>query len=56
LTQFIDWHPKGNVILAGGADGTIWMWAVPSGTFMKMFLGHSDGITAIQFTPDGLLF
>lgn len=24
--QTLLWHPKGNVLLAGSADGTIWMW------------------------------
>lgn len=22
----MDWHPKGNVLVAGGADGTVWVW------------------------------
>lgn len=26
LIQWLDWHPKGNVLLAGGADGTVWVW------------------------------
>lgn len=26
LLQWLDWHPKGNVLLAGGADGTVWIW------------------------------
>lgn len=25
--QWIDWHPKGNILLAGASDSTIWMWA-----------------------------
>ena len=25
-SQFLDWHPKGNVLMAGGADGTVWLW------------------------------
>lgn len=24
---WMNWHPKGNVLLAGAADSTIWMWA-----------------------------
>lgn len=24
--QWINWHPKGNLLLAGGADGTVWLW------------------------------
>lgn len=25
-TQWLDWHPKGNLLLCGGADGTVWIW------------------------------
>lgn len=24
---WIDWHPKGNILLAGASDSTVWMWA-----------------------------
>ncbi|CAJ0626477.1 9093_t:CDS:2 [Entrophospora sp. SA101] len=50
---WLDWHPKGNVILAGTAESTIWMWQIPSGNFMNLFAGHSASVTAGQFTPDG---
>ncbi|GBC02923.1 hypothetical protein RclHR1_00490009 [Rhizophagus clarus] len=39
---WLDWHPKGNILLAGANDSTIWMWQ-----------GHSSSVTAGQFTPDG---
>ncbi|KAI9311348.1 WD40-repeat-containing domain protein [Dichotomocladium elegans] len=50
---WIDWHPKGNILLAGASDSTIWMWAMPSGKFMNIFNGHSAPVTAGKFTPDG---
>ncbi|KAJ3277779.1 hypothetical protein HK104_002979 [Borealophlyctis nickersoniae] len=50
---WIDWHPKGNVLLAGSEDATTWMWSVPSGTCMAVFTGHADSVTCGQFTPDG---
>ncbi|ORX48583.1 WD40 repeat-like protein [Hesseltinella vesiculosa] len=50
---WINWHPKGNVLLAGANDATIWMWAMPSGKFMNIFNGHSGPVTAGGFTPDG---
>ncbi|KAI7907302.1 WD40-repeat-containing domain protein [Cokeromyces recurvatus] len=50
---WIDWHPKGNILLAGATDSTIWMWAMPSGKFMNIFNGHAGPVTAGCFTPDG---
>ncbi|KAI7863342.1 WD40-repeat-containing domain protein [Spinellus fusiger] len=50
---WIDWHPKGNILLAGASDGSLWMWAMPSGKFMNIFSGHAAPVTAGCFTPDG---
>ncbi|CAM0139526.1 60S ribosomal subunit assembly or modification protein [Umbelopsis sp. WA50703] len=50
---WLDWHPKGNVLLAGATDSTIWMWAMPSGKFMNIFNGHAAPVTAGEFTADG---
>ncbi|KAG0028349.1 hypothetical protein BGZ82_008472, partial [Podila clonocystis] len=50
---WINWHPKGNIILAGATDSSVWMWAVPSGAFMNVFNGHSGPVTSGMFTPDG---
>ncbi|CAG8581751.1 13074_t:CDS:2, partial [Cetraspora pellucida] len=51
--MWLDWHPKGTVLLAGSNDATIWMWQIPSGNCMNVFSGHSGPVTAGQFTPDG---
>ncbi|KAF7725007.1 hypothetical protein EC973_000500 [Apophysomyces ossiformis] len=51
---WIDWHPKGNILLAGAQDSTIWMWAMPSGKFMNIFSGHAGPVNAGCFTPDGM--
>lgn len=53
LKQWLKWHPRGNVILAGGEDGTVWMWQIPSGNCMAVFTGHVDQVTCGDFTPDG---
>ncbi|KAI8343294.1 WD40-repeat-containing domain protein [Chlamydoabsidia padenii] len=50
---WMNWHPKGNVLLAGASDSTIWMWAMPTGKFMNIFNGHAGPVTAGRFTPDG---
>ncbi|CAO1622248.1 unnamed protein product [Parajaminaea phylloscopi] len=51
--QFLAWHPRGNVLVAGYADATAWMWQLPSGLLMNVFTGHEDAVTAGSFTPDG---
>jgi WD40 repeat protein len=30
--QWLMWHQRGNVLLAGSGDGTAWMWLASSGT------------------------
>ncbi|BGP19627.1 hypothetical protein JCM10213_000084 [Rhodosporidiobolus nylandii] len=51
--NWIDWHPKGNVLLAGGADGTVWVWNLPRGDTMHVLAGHTSPVTCGRFTPDG---
>ncbi|GAA5863075.1 hypothetical protein JCM3774_001413 [Rhodotorula dairenensis] len=51
--NWLDWHPKGNVLLAGGADGTVWVWNLPSGQTMHVLSGHVTPVTCGRFTPDG---
>ncbi|KAJ3148670.1 hypothetical protein HDU89_004520 [Geranomyces variabilis] len=50
---WLTWHPRGNVVLAGTEDSTMWMWQVPSGNCMNVFSGHVEGVTCGQFSPDG---
>ncbi|GAA5973037.1 hypothetical protein JCM11641_000375 [Rhodosporidiobolus odoratus] len=51
--NWLDWHPKGNVLLAGGADGTVWVWNLPKGDTMHVLAGHISPVTCGRFTPDG---
>ncbi|KAG9287642.1 hypothetical protein G9A89_023992 [Geosiphon pyriformis] len=51
--MWLNWHPKGNLLIAGSNDSTIWMWQIPKGNVMNVFAGHSASVTAGQFTPDG---
>ena len=58
--NFLAWHPKGDVLLAGSSDGTAWMWstppaASPAATCMQVFAGHAGGVSAGLFTRDGKL-
>jgi WD40 repeat protein len=54
--EWIDWHPKGNVVAAGSDDGTAWIWSVSSSgssVFMRVFGGHAGSCSAGCFSPDG---
>lgn len=52
-TQFLCWHPRGPVLVAGSADGSLWMWSLPDGRFMHVFNGHAASVSHGSFTPDG---
>ncbi|THV07433.1 ribosome biogenesis protein Sqt1 [Dendrothele bispora CBS 962.96] len=51
--MFLRWHPKGNVLLAGSNDSTLWLWQLPSGNTMQVFAGHTGAVQCGSFTPDG---
>ena len=51
--QWLRWHPKGNVLLAGSNDSTVWLWQLPSGNTMQVFAGHTAPVQCGDFTPDG---
>ncbi|KAI0784260.1 ribosome biogenesis protein Sqt1 [Abortiporus biennis] len=51
--MWLKWHPKGNVLLAGSNDSTVWLWQLPSGNVMQVFAGHSGPVQCGDFTPDG---
>ncbi|KAJ3213732.1 hypothetical protein HDU67_002530 [Dinochytrium kinnereticum] len=50
---WLQWHHRGNILLCGSADGTVWMWQIPSGKCLNVFSGHSGGVSAGKFTSDG---
>lgn len=57
--NWIDWHSRGPVLIAGFADGSVWMWNVAlvgssRDPLMSIFAGHvSTPVTIGEFTPDG---
>ena len=50
---WVQWHTKGDVVLAGSSDMSIWMWSVPTGNCMTVFSGHSGSVSCGCFTQDG---
>ncbi|MBA0713545.1 hypothetical protein Golax_012575, partial [Gossypium laxum] len=51
--EWIRWHPKGHLILAGSEDCTVWMWNADNGSCLNVFSGHGASVTCGDFTPDG---
>ena len=51
--EWLKWHSKGNVLLCGSSDGTVWMWLATTGACMQVFAGHEGAVTCGLFTPDG---
>ncbi|MBN3308412.1 angio-associated migratory cell protein [Amia ocellicauda] len=50
--EWIEWHPCAPVLLAGTADGNMWMWKIPSGE-CKTFQGPGCQATSGKILPDG---
>ena len=40
---------QGQVLLAGAADATVWMWEALTGTCLQVFAGHEGSVTCGQF-------
>ncbi|ERN04440.1 hypothetical protein AMTR_s00133p00094810 [Amborella trichopoda] len=51
--EWIKWHPKGHVILAGSDESNVWMWNADKHALLNMFSGHGGPVTCGDFTPDG---
>jgi WD40 repeat protein len=47
------WHGRGNAVLAGSKDGTVWMWLSHNGQCMQVFTGHNGLVNCGTFSLDG---
>lgn len=50
--EFICFHNNFDALIAGGGDGTIWLWDVNSGDCLNVFVGHEGPATCGCFTPN----
>ena len=53
---WIDWHPRGSVLLAGFSEGSVWMWnvdAVKGKTSVMAVFNAGAAVTCGRFSPDG---
>lgn len=55
VVQWVKWHPRGHVLLAGSEDVTAWLWNADTAACMAVLSGHSGAVTCGDFTPDGKL-
>lgn len=53
-SQWVRWHPRGHLVLAGSEDSTVWMWNGDKGSYLQLFSGHGGSVTCGDFTPDGM--
>eukprot|EP00761_Pharyngomonas_kirbyi_P001469 gb/GECH01001473.1/.p1 GENE.gb/GECH01001473.1/~~gb/GECH01001473.1/.p1 ORF type:complete len:444 (+),score=120.42 gb/GECH01001473.1/:1-1332(+) len=51
--DWIQWHPKGNVLFAGCGDSSAWLWSIPKGTCISVLYGHAGPIMSGTFSSDG---
>lgn len=51
--QWVRWHPRGHLVLAGSEDSTVWLWNADKNAYLNMFSGHASSVTCGKFTPDG---
>ena len=54
ISQWVRWHPRGHLVLAGSEDSSVWMWNADKGAYLNVFSGHGDSVTCGDFTPDGM--
>lgn len=45
--------PDGKLVAAGGVDGTLHLWDVATGSYLRSFKGHATAIRSIAFSRDG---
>jgi angio-associated migratory cell protein len=44
--EFLRWHPKGSILLAGCEDMTTWMFNAEKQQCMQVFAGHTGPVAA----------
>ncbi|KAL6565642.1 hypothetical protein OROHE_004697 [Orobanche hederae] len=51
--EWVKWHPREHLVLAGSADHNAYTWDADKDTLFQIFSGHGESVTCGDFTPDG---
>jgi WD40 repeat protein len=51
----VAFSPDGQLLVTGGSDGLVRIWAVGTGELMSQFGWRSGQVRSVSFSPDGLL-
>ena len=51
--EWVAWHPRGHVLLAGSDDFCAWMWNADTGATMGVLAGHAGAVRCGAWTADG---
>jgi len=49
----VAFSPDGEILASSGADCTVCLWEVTTGTLRAVLRGHQDTVHKVAFTPDG---
>lgn len=53
--NWLTWHPKGNALLAGSEDCSVWLWMASANKNVAVFFGHTESVECGAITADGKL-
>ncbi len=53
IINAIHFHPDGKLLVSCGADKTIRLWELETGSCKKTLLGHEGKVYKVRFSPDG---
>jgi len=51
--EWLEFHPRGDVLAAGSQDGTVWLWQARTGECLRVFAGHDGPVSCGFFASDG---
>lgn len=52
---WLQWHPRGNALLAGSEDCSTWLWLAPLNKNVAVFFGHTGTVECGAWKADGKL-
>ena len=47
--------PQSRMFASGSSDKTVRLWSATTGNYITTLMGHTDAVTSVAFSPDGLM-